>query len=1154
MSISSFDDHQFISKIVQDSDTGYSFVPFVGSGLSSASGIIMGIEFTNYLAFTTYLVLCDPKKRERTHGEGIPSHWDLRRQGWPPQPSNKEIEKATEWLTAEFESICERYELTINWDKGSHFIRSLAPKHVKPPTHELLASLAHPQIPSLLAASDARRPEERVKRIADWITHMRGRGSVSRSTIDLILSDTSRSYRQRIVEIGVRALHDWRETLEFLASVAIIDGYPTLAPPHNSVIDRFNSVITQDKYPNLGHKMLAHLAGPLRIHSVLTTNFDTLIEDAFRLLNYRIRVLPVSSKGHLPDAQTVGSDLALVKLHGEVHDTRADLTLDDEPSDEDKEIFSAYLTRGAGNLRDSTFLQLPESKRLLVVGYGGADPRCVQLIKSWLEQPQGRAVGDTDRHSRRIVYWICYSNSDVKRISRLFSAPDYDNQVRITRTSRPDLLLYQLYQRLVLSLPPGGLTYEFAHALPPGRWRAFDHDDALISSVQSCADTAEHPLEAARIVLAESYTAAKARNLWRDAITKHLKELILDVIRKDDIFLDSGGRYRPVKYGPCIAEQWQPLYKNQHSDPEHAPREGSKSPVLLDSPGGVVRAAALAVDELTATTSKKVFWLETQDYMDADSMLRDFFRTLAVRHGSFQGRHVTQHPLSQLLRDSLSPPLGGGAMTPSDADKISECISEHIKRLFEDTRIDADNIVLLIYGRDSYGGCAGLLSSPWNEDHFYALHCIIDAFGKAGIRTLYFPLLRTRALRKSQFPDSPLANSDKLGIQRPLDWHLESKSHDFTNWDAHCNTVDSWRDWPHDHIADAQLLPNLSPERETSILHTAESVSVFRTLIDDILKPFNVLPQSIIQKNSVEYRRIVFLYAITLFRHSRHLNALCSEAAFHCPFRFNCNSIDNDVIRAEEAKLWIDQLRSGKVFFDKPGGSVWMHRDIRLTLQHLLERVDLHYGHKASGETRPGNRFLLEMRSRIHFWIGDWYNKAFCSCGHLTPIVEAVHQRLMAAMYSPFAKFKASASGSSRRLSAAKQEELREYQITLFETAVIEAQKTLHLAWKEIMLWQSSALEVSWIGTEHRERIHTALHDIVDRLTPEKRERDRLRIITDSFSHTLSSLSNEIQLEGGREHRHIVSMVSPLNSGLSAFRYSGSPFEHPIQDTHATQE
>jgi hypothetical protein len=762
MSTSLLSNSEFISKIIQDSQAGRYFVPLVGSGLSSPSGIIMGMEFTNYLAFTAYLVLSDPNDRERTHGEGLQSHWDLRHQGWPPLPSNQEVERARSWVFNEFKVICKRYDLVPNPEEGTQKIRSLNTSRSRPPTHEVLASLLHPQVPAVLAAADLVRPDESVRRVADMLLRGAARNSHSQSAAaDMLLSDSTRSYRDKIVEMGIRALHDWRETLVFLSSVEVTTDGLAFCSPNSSVIDRFNSFITRDKQPNLGHKMLAHLSGPLRIHAVLSTNFDTLIEDAFRALNLRIRVLPVSSKGQLPEPQTVGADLSVIKLHGEVHDTRADLTLDEEPVDEDKATFVAYMTRGAGNLRRGV-PKTPNSKRLLVIGYSGADHRCVQMIKHWLEKGVEKSTGATGTPGQ-LVYWVCFSKADVDKVSELFGAREYDNCVRVTQSSRPDLLLYELYQRLVLALPPGGLTYEFTHVVPPRRLRPFDYPEIQIANVLSCAKTLEHPLEAARVLLSEKESLEDAKRLSRDSAVLELKRLVLDIVNAQASFYDKNGQYNPIRVGQSIAALWSPNYREQRlprqqgDDDRDLFNEFDSRPVMIDSLGGVVRGVSLAVDELTASSPRKVFWLETQDYMDADAMLRDLLRSIAVRCGSYQGRQVTQHPLTRSL-SSLN--------NSQEREECSKEIAAHLKRVLVDYRIDANQIIVLLYGRDSYGGCSGLVSSPWHpiglatngqafagrSSEILSLHCVIEALGRAGVPTVYFPLTRTRALRKNQFP------------------------------------------------------------------------------------------------------------------------------------------------------------------------------------------------------------------------------------------------------------------------------------------------------------------------------------------------------------------------------------------------------------------
>ena len=46
-----------IDQIRADVESGICFVPFIGSGMSAPSGILMGMEFTNFLAYTVYRVV-----------------------------------------------------------------------------------------------------------------------------------------------------------------------------------------------------------------------------------------------------------------------------------------------------------------------------------------------------------------------------------------------------------------------------------------------------------------------------------------------------------------------------------------------------------------------------------------------------------------------------------------------------------------------------------------------------------------------------------------------------------------------------------------------------------------------------------------------------------------------------------------------------------------------------------------------------------------------------------------------------------------------------------------------------------------------------------------------------------------------------------------
>jgi hypothetical protein len=1213
MSNATLSNSEFISKIIQDCDVGRSFVPLIGSGLSSPSGIIMGMEFTNYLAFTTYLTLSDPERRERTHGEGKPHHWNLRHQGWPPLPSHSEVKRARGWLLNEFTGICDRYGLDINFDDNASLksIRSLTPRLYRAASHEAIASLIHPQVPTILASNNLIRPDESVRRVAEMLLRRSaGVTSSASSALDLVLSDSSRSYRERIIELGIRSLHDWRETLGFLASVQVLPTGLHFGSQMNSVIDRFNAFITRDKQPNLGHKMLAHLSGPMRIHTILTTNFDTLIEDAFRSLNLKVRVLPVSSRGSLPEPQTVAAEFAVVKLHGEIHDTRADLTLDDEPAEEDKAAFISYLTRGAGLLgRDSK--RSHESKRLLVIGYSGADNRCIQMVKHWLEK--GLEVQPSNGRSApgQILYWVCFSESDVRKVQLLFRASEYRHRIRITQCSHPDVLLYGLYQRLNLSLPPGGLTYEFAQVVPPRRLRAYDHSTEQINNVLACSKTTEHPLEAARVLLAESSSMNDARRLCRDTAVRELKSLILDAVDGKVAFYDQNGQYSPQKLSQCVAAQWAPIYRDDDLyprdsiyDERHLYSQMGFRPVVIDSHGGVVRGVSEAVADLTAKSLKKVFWLETQDYMDADSMLRDFLRSLAVRCGRFQSQQVTQHPLDCKLTQTSD-------YKKPNFKELAARIGSHLVRVLADYRQDAQEFVVFLYGRDSYGGCAGLVPSLWGshqspasspagsennpllQRQMRALHCVIEGLALAGIITIYFPLVEKRAKRKNRFPRpiATLKNANRQNESRQQ-WEISTAPNDSTWKQSQLDRdrFENWRHWPNDKFGQQLTEGSLG---KTQFDHSdAKESFVFEGLLEEVLNPYysfteqntRVNTRHAIQRTDqftrAQERKLVFLYSLTLFRHSRHVNSLCSEGAFQCPSRFNAKAIDNDFIRSQEITRWIDELRLKRVFFDKPGGSVWMHRDVRLTIRYFLENLKIGtiIDDSAEGAKRSiRNQHLINLRSRLHFWIGDWYHKAFCSSGHLTPIIESIHHRIMAALFSPYARYKTNRTSKTPTGSRAYEEsvsiDLIHYRALLLESALIEAQKTIHIAWRALKMWQPSQLEESWVSLEHRKKIDIFLQYAIDRIlcqvdewsrrarritatksTVEKESINRrLASARNGLSAALAGLSQELLLEGGGSgekssppERCLSPRSSPLNSGLLAFSANR---EHATTDT-----
>ncbi len=444
------DTTSFISGIKHELKGGLGFTPFLGSGISAQSGIIMSQQFSEYLAYTVFRVLSPGLGGKR---------WDIRRRGWPALPDGKAINHVYIFLFTQYKEHVKHYKCTLEDTefKGRRLVSSvnadLLDGHAQTadylPTRDL--HLKRPMVPEILRGPNFWKREER------W-DEARRLLQVKDEPSDLNMSRTSDQY---ILDMALRCLSHWTRTLEFLATVAVdMRGNLYLDEMDLSVIDSFNAHITHNKRPNLIHNMIARLARVLRTHVILTTNFDTLIEQSFRAQGEPLHTLAVSIRGGLPAFSTVRAQDCLVKLHGDILETRADSSINLPPSETDKKNFFKYL-RGP----ESPYKKQPMDflkSHLLVIGYSASDARCVQMIKFVL---------DLDRDFR--VFWICHSENDKTRVAHIFKdylgaeAGTSHGIMHLVVTDRSDLLLWELYQAVNLSLPGGGYSIQFSHHVPP---------------------------------------------------------------------------------------------------------------------------------------------------------------------------------------------------------------------------------------------------------------------------------------------------------------------------------------------------------------------------------------------------------------------------------------------------------------------------------------------------------------------------------------------------------------------------------------------------------------------------------------------------------------------------------------------------------------
>ena len=393
-------EQDFIDRVCAERGTGRGFVPLVGAGLSAASGVPLIVEIQKYLQKCIALALGLDRISDTNPLPLFHTFWR-----WHPQRD--------EW----------------------------------PPIHTGQAYYCDG---------------------IDWQARI-GRAASDLTTLAANRPDAWKDYPEvKLFLEAYGATAEWRSSLNFLARLRekdVADGRElSLGAIDPHVIDNFFLNAVLGKTPTLGHKMLARLANPLGVNTIITLNFEDLIEQAFMEVQNPLTVYAVHQDAGLPAYHSKFGKNVLIKMHGDRYGLRADYSLDEVPSEEECRHFTSYLadqTISPADWEDAG--KDPEKKmrtrnHLFVVGLAVQEERILQMIE------KAKTVLDENFQ----VFWIVYKQDEVesakRRLGHIFE--NDDKRFTVVAHHVVGLMFYNLYQNLTGALPPDGAVFPSQARVP----------------------------------------------------------------------------------------------------------------------------------------------------------------------------------------------------------------------------------------------------------------------------------------------------------------------------------------------------------------------------------------------------------------------------------------------------------------------------------------------------------------------------------------------------------------------------------------------------------------------------------------------------------------------------------------------------------------
>jgi len=201
-------------------------------------------------------------------------------------------------------------------------------------------------------------------------------------------------------------------------------------------VDTLFQQLIQGRQPATSHRYLAFLTGVFRLRVFLTTNFDSLLEDALRMEGFQPSVYEALEGYPLPHPSLVHKGLSVIKLHGGAFGLLVGDQLDRPLDEESKARLHAYL---------------PNKPVLLVLGMGGWDLRVLDLMELVIDNG-----GD--------LFWLHFEKELQGHIKRRFHVDDEDPsnsnpRFHHCRVRDPGAFLKELFSRRTEAHPASRYYY-----------------------------------------------------------------------------------------------------------------------------------------------------------------------------------------------------------------------------------------------------------------------------------------------------------------------------------------------------------------------------------------------------------------------------------------------------------------------------------------------------------------------------------------------------------------------------------------------------------------------------------------------------------------------------------------------------------------------